>query len=180
MSSDPRRYLAIGDTAAGTKASGAATRHSQALTAAMLAAAALLDLTRCGLVIATPRHPALAAGLVAAGLCAAAVSTWTARGCQKGRRWPAWAALLIGAASAPQAAALGYRAPYTIPGTATAVLGVLLTVTVLAAAGRNGPPMNDTGNPCTVGRRPDSGLAGSAGQRRRRDEQLPCRVRIAR
>jgi hypothetical protein len=44
--------------------------------------------------------------------------------------------LLIGAASAPQAAASGFHAPYTIPDTATAVLGVLLAVAVLATAGR--------------------------------------------
>jgi hypothetical protein len=130
-----------GETA---KASGAPGRR---LIAVILLAAAALDLARCGLVLVTARHAAPAAGLVAAGLAAAAVSVWTARGCQGGRRWAAWAALLIGAASAPQAAMAGYHAPYTIPDTATAALGILLTVAVLATAGRTGPPWQ-----CTDGR----------------------------
>lgn len=157
-----------------------AIRPGQGLVAVLLVAAAVPDLTRCGLVVAEPRHLAPAAGLVVAGLCAAAMSMWTARECRRGRRWPGWAALLIGAASAPQAAALGYRAPYTIPDTATAVLGVLLTVTVLAAAGRNGPPWRHTGNPSAACRREASGEGGFAGQRRRCDEQLPCCFRVAR
>jgi len=70
------------------------------------------------------------------GLAAAVLSVRTARGCQAGRRWSSWAALLIGAASAPQAAASGFHSPYTIPDTATAALGILLAVTVLATAGR--------------------------------------------
>jgi hypothetical protein len=74
----------------------------------------------------------------AAGLAAAALSARTARGCRAGQRWAGWAALLIGAASAPQAAASGFHAPYTIPDTATAVIGVLLAVAVLATAGRTG------------------------------------------
>jgi hypothetical protein len=44
--------------------------------------------------------------------------------------------LLIGLASAPQAAASGFRSPYLIPDTATAALGILLAVTILATAGR--------------------------------------------
>ena len=44
--------------------------------------------------------------------------------------------MLIGLASAPQAAASGFRSPYLIPDTATAALGILLTVTILATAGR--------------------------------------------
>lgn len=59
------------------------------LTAVMLLAAAALDLARCGVVVATARH----AGLVAAGLAAAALSLWTARACR----------------GAPPAAALGGR-----------------------------------------------------------------------
>jgi len=58
-----------------------------------------------------------------------------ARGCQAGRRWAGLAALLIGAASAPQAAMSGFHGPYTIPDAATAALGVLLTVAVLTIAG---------------------------------------------
>jgi hypothetical protein len=68
----------------------------------MLIAAATLDLTRCGIVLMTARHAASAAGLVAAGMAAAALSLSTARGCQNGRRWSGWATLLIGVASAPQ------------------------------------------------------------------------------
>ena len=108
---------------AGPRAPGAEGRAARRLIAALLLAAAALDLTRCGMVLAAARHPAPAAGLVAAALAAAALSSWTARGCLAGRRWPTWAALLIGAASAPQAAATGFSAPYTIPHTATAVLG---------------------------------------------------------
>jgi hypothetical protein len=110
------------------------------LIAVLLLAAAALDLTRCGLVLASARHLAFAGGLVAAGLAAAAVSIWTARACLSSRQWPSWAALLIGAASAPQAAASGFGAPYTIPDAATAAFGVLLAVAVLATAG---PPRED-------------------------------------
>ena len=118
----------------------------------LLLATAALDLTRCGLVLATAKHAGPAAGLVAAGLAAAALSLWTARGCQGGRRWSAWAALLIGAASAPQAAAAGFHAAYTIPDTATAALGILLTVAVLATAGRTGQPGQYAENSCTMDR----------------------------
>ena len=73
----------------------------------MLLTTATLDLTRCDLVMAAA-----------------------------GRRWAGWAALLIGLASVPQAAASGFRSPYLIPDAATAALGILLAVTVLATAGR--------------------------------------------
>ena len=106
------------------------------LIVALLLTAAALDLTRCGLVMTAARHPLPTAGLVAAGLAAAALTARTARGCQVGQRWAGWAALLIGAASAPQAAASGFRAPYTIPDAATAALGTLLAITILATAGR--------------------------------------------
>jgi hypothetical protein len=128
-------------------------RPGRRLIAVMLIGAAALDLTRCGLVLVTARHAGPAAGLVTAGLAAAALSLWTARGYQGGRRWSGWAALLIGAASAPQAAASGFHAPFTAPDTATAALGVLLTVAVLATAGRTGQPGPSTENPCTIGRR---------------------------
>ena len=101
-----------------------------------------------------PGHsPACGGGrrLVAAGLAAAALSICSARGCQIGRRWSGWAALLIGAASAPQAAASGFHAPFTATDTATAALGVLLTVAVLATAGVTGQPLTE--NPCTTDRR---------------------------
>jgi hypothetical protein len=64
-------------------------------------------------------------------------------------RWAIWAALLTGAASAPQAAGSGFSTPYTIPDTATAVLGVLLAVAVLATVGRTGVPGDDTQNPAS-------------------------------
>jgi hypothetical protein len=118
----------------------------------MLLTAAALDLTRCGLVLAAARHPAPSAGLAAAGLTAAALTLRTARGCQAGQRWARWAALLIGAVSAPQAAASGFHAPYTIPDAATAALGILLTVSILAMAGRTGPPGYDAGNACAMHR----------------------------
>ena len=123
----------------GTKTAPATGTHVvRRLIVVMLVAAAALDLTRCGLVMTTARHPAPTAGLVAAGLAAAALTARTARGCQVGQRWAGWAALLIGAASAPQAAASGFRGPYTIPDTATAVLGTLLAIAILATAGRMG------------------------------------------
>ena len=128
------------------------SRPGRRLIAVMLLAAAALDLIRCGLVLVTARHAASAAGLVTAGLAAAALSLWAARGCQGGRRWAAWAALLIGAASAPQAAASGFHTPYTIPDTATAALGVLLTVAVLATAGGTGQPAQCTENSCAIDR----------------------------
>jgi hypothetical protein len=81
-----------------------------------------------------------AAGAVSAGLAAAAVSLWAARGCRRGARWSGWAAFLIGAASAPQAAASGFHAVYMIPDAATAALGVLVAAGVLTTAGRTGRP----------------------------------------
>ena len=128
----------------GEKAAPAARpRPGRHLIAVMLLTAAVLDLTRCGLVLAAARHPAPTAGLAAAGLAAAVLSVRTARGCQADRRWAGLAALLIGAASAPQAAMSGFHGPYTIPDTATAVVGVLLAVAVLATAGAAGQPGHD-------------------------------------
>jgi hypothetical protein len=134
---------------AGPGALTADSRAARWLIAVLLLVTAALDLTRCGLVMVAARHPAAAAGLVAAGLAAAALSSCTARGCLAGRRWPAWAALLIGAASAPQAAASGFGAPYTIPDIATAAVGILLAVAVLATAGRTWPGQH-TENPCPI------------------------------
>jgi hypothetical protein len=141
------------DGADGEKAAPAAgPRAGRHLIAVMLLGAAVLDLTRCGLVLAAARHPAPTAGLVAAGLAVAVLSVRTARGCQAGRRWAGWAALLIGAASTPQAAMSGFHGPYTIPDTATAALGILLAVAVLATAGAAGRPGQYTENPCTIDR----------------------------
>jgi hypothetical protein len=119
---------------------GKAPAAGRRLIAVMLLVAAVLDLARCGVVLATAQHAGPALWPAAAGLAAAALSLWTAHACQNGRRWAAWAALVIGAASAPQAAWSGFRVPYTIPDTATAALGVLLCVAVLATAGQTGPP----------------------------------------
>lgn len=129
------------------------SRTGRYLIAVMLLTAAALDLTRCGIVLMTARPAPIAAGLIIAGVGAAALSLSAARGCQSGRRWAAWAALLIGAASAPQAAASGFRAPYTIPNTATAALGILLTVAVLATIGRPAPPDQFPEDSCPLGGR---------------------------
>jgi hypothetical protein len=148
------RRLPVGSPAAGadsrTTLPAAVSRPARRLIAVMLVAAAALDLTRCGLVMVAVRHTASAAGLVVIGLAAAALSVRTARGCQGGQRWAVWAALLTGAASAPQAAVSGFSTPYTIPDTATAVLGVLLAAAVLATVGRTGVPEDDTQSPCVI------------------------------
>ena len=46
----------------------------------------------------------------------------------------------------------GFHGPYMIPDTATAALGVLLAVAVLATAGAAGWPGQYTENPCTIER----------------------------
>jgi hypothetical protein len=122
--------------APGTSPPAVGHRTGPRFTAAILLAAAALDLTRCGLALMTSRHIASNVGLVTAGIGAAVVSMAAARGYRAGQRWAVWAALVIGVASAPQASASGFRAPFTIPDAATAVLGVLLTVAVLAFYGR--------------------------------------------
>jgi hypothetical protein len=119
-------------------AAAAAAQVVRRLIVGLLLTAAALDLTRCGLVMTAARHPAPTAGLAAAGLAAAGLTARTARGCQAGQRCAGWAALAIGAASAPQAVASGFRSPYTIPDTATAAVGLLLAITILATAGRIG------------------------------------------
>ncbi len=145
------RRLPLGSPAAGadsgTTSPAAVSRRARRLITVMLVAVAALDLTRCGLVMVAARYSAWAAGLVVTGLAAAALSIRTARGCQGGQRWAVWAALLIGAASTPQAAVSGFSGPYTIPDTATAVLGVVLAVAVLATVGRTGVPEDDTQSP---------------------------------
>jgi hypothetical protein len=124
---------AVADEAGGPAATRLPIRRA---TAVMLLAAAALDLTRCGLVVGTVARPGTATALVSAGLAAAAVSLWTACGCQRGARWSGWAAFLIGIASGPQAAASGFHAVYAFPDMATAALGVLVAAGVLATAGR--------------------------------------------
>lgn len=153
MSSHPPRDFPGADTDRGTLVPAAGLRPGRRLIAVMLLAAAVLDLSRCGIVMANARHAGPAAGLMSAGLAAAALSLWTAHGCLGGRRWSGWAALLIGTASAPQAAAAGFAAAHEIPDTATAALGVLLTVAVLATARQTGHPEHFTGDPCSMCRR---------------------------
>jgi hypothetical protein len=134
--------------AADELAGPAATRLPiRRVTAMMLLAAAALDLTRCGLVVGSVSQAGTAAALVSAGLAAAAVSLWTACGCQRGARWSGWAAFLIGIASGPQAAASGFHAVYAIPDMATAALGVLVAAGVLATAGRTGQPAPPANRP---------------------------------
>jgi hypothetical protein len=154
----------------------------------LLLTAAALDLTRCSLVLAAARHPGPAAGLAAGGLAAAALTARTARGCQVGQRWAGWAALLIGTMSAPQAAASGFRTPYTIPDTATAAAGILLAITVLATMGRmdrrettpnipTSPPAEPRGDP---ERRYHAALRLRAAARRdakRMADPGPCQTR---
>jgi hypothetical protein len=138
----PRPVAEAAVAAYGTTPPASGARAGRRLIAAMLLAAAALDLTRCSLVLITFRHLAAAIGLVAAGIGSAALSVIAARGCRTGQRWAAWAALLIGVASAPQASASGFHNPYTIPDVATVVLGILLAVAVLATAGGTGRLVN--------------------------------------
>jgi hypothetical protein len=50
---------------------------------------------------------------------------------------------MVGGLSGPQAAASGFHCPYTIPDTATAALGILLAIVILATAGRPMAPGHD-------------------------------------
>ncbi len=102
--------IAAAEADDGKVAAAAEARVVRRMIVVMLLIAVALDLTRCSLVLAAARHPAPAAGLVA-GLVAAALTARTARECRVGQRRARWAALLIGAASGPQAAASGFRAP---------------------------------------------------------------------
>jgi hypothetical protein len=157
MPGPARRDVPAAAAAPGTASRAPAGRPTGLqLIAAMLIAAAALDLARCSLVLMTFRHVAPAVGLVAAGMSAAAVSVTAARAYRAGRRWAAWPALLIGVASAPQASASGFHNMYTIPDVATAALGVLLTVAILATVGRTGQPDQHLENPCVM-----SGTVGS-------------------
>ena len=126
----------------------AVPRPGQRLIPVLLLLTAALDLTRCGLVGVADRHPAPACGLAAVGLAAAAVSVRTARRYRARRRRAGWVTFLIGATSAPQAAASGFHSLYAIPDLATAALGILLTVAVLATAGQPGQAGDDPETPC--------------------------------
>jgi hypothetical protein len=150
MTSPPPRDVPGADADEKTTVPAAGRRPGQRLITVMLLAAAALDLARCGIVLMTARHVGPAIGLVAAGLAAATLSLWTAHGYQGGQRWSGWAALLIGAASAPQAAAAGFHAAYAIPDTGTASLGILLAVAVLATARQAVQPEQFIDDPCGI------------------------------
>ena len=143
------------DPNGGMRSLAAEVPRGRRLIAVLLLASAAMDLTRCGLTVMTARHPMPAYGLAAAGLAVAALSVPTVRGCQTGRRWAGWAAFLIGVASGPQASASGFHSPYAIPDTATAALGILLTVVVLTTAGRAVQPGQATESSCLASA-PDS------------------------
>ena len=128
---------AAADEAAGPAATRLPLRR---VTAIMLLAAAALDLTRCGLVVGTVTQAGAAAALVSVGLAAAAVSLWTACGCQHGTRWSGWAAFLIGTRQGRKLPRPVSTPLYAIPDTATAVLGVLVAAGVLATVGRTRRP----------------------------------------
>lgn len=125
-------------------------RGGRGLVVALLISAAALDLTRCSMVLMTFRRLDPAAGLVAAGVGAAVLSVTAARGYRAGRRWATLVALLIGVASAPQASASGFRAPFTIPDVATAALGIVLAVAILATAGGGETPTHHVVSPCAT------------------------------
>jgi hypothetical protein len=128
------------------------------LIAALLISAAAMDLTRCSLVLLTLRHLVPGIFLVAAGISAAVLSVTAARGYRAGRRWAGLAALLIGLGSAPLASASGFRAPFTLPDLATAIVGIVLGVAILATVARGTPgyavrpcAKPPPGQPCGMG-----------------------------
>jgi hypothetical protein len=104
------------------------------LLAALLILAAAADLVRCGIGLTITGNTTRTVLLFASGALAAGVSVVTAGGAIRRRRWALWSAGLIGLASAPQAAASGFRSPYAVPDVATAVLGLLLMATVLVGS----------------------------------------------
>jgi hypothetical protein len=104
------------------------------LLTALLVLAATADLARCGIGFAFTGDRTRTVLLFTSGAVAAGMSLITAAGAIRRRRWAFWSAALIGLASAPQAATSGFRSPYAIPDVATAVLGLLLTVTVLVGS----------------------------------------------
>jgi hypothetical protein len=108
------------------------TARTTRWTATLLLSSAALDLARCGLSAAASGPAVRTALLIGAGSVAAVVSIVTAHGFVRRKRWVAWPALLIGVGSAPQAAATGFHAGYAVPDIATAAVGLLLTLTLLA------------------------------------------------
>jgi hypothetical protein len=114
-------------------------RPAPLLLPVLLLALGTLDLTRCGLLLGSLRSsPGLP--LVVGGLAAAAACLLGARSYRRRQHWSAATALLIGVATAPQAAAAGFRAPFTIPDLASITLGSLVAVIVLSSGVRAGEP----------------------------------------
>jgi hypothetical protein len=125
------------------------------LVVAMLLTAAPLDLARTGIGVHSLAHRTTEpVFLIVAGVGAAAVALAVADGCRAGHRWAYWAALTVGIASAPQAAAYGFTGSYTGVDLATAVVGIALTITLLTAGPARRPqPSGRTrapGSPGTV------------------------------
>jgi len=112
--------------------------------ATLLALTAATDLARCGIGLTPASGSSQTVLLFTTGGLAAVVSAITASGAIRRRQWAVWSAGLLGIASAPQATMAGFRAPYTIPDLATAVLGLLLTVTVLVGS------QSDAGSPANL------------------------------
>jgi hypothetical protein len=99
---------------------------------ALLLTLGALDLTRCGLLLGAP-HDSPGIPLIIGGLAATLACGLGARAYRRRRHWSAATALLIGIATAPQAAAAGFRAPFAIPDLASIALGALLSVAVLSS-----------------------------------------------
>ena len=112
-------------------------RHAPLLLPALLLALGSLDLTRCGLLLGS-LHSSPGVPLVMAGSAAAAACLLGARAYRRRHHWSAASALLIGVATAPQAAAAGFRAPFTVPDLASITLGALVAVIVLSSGIRTG------------------------------------------
>ena len=105
--------------------------------ATLLGLTAVTDLVRCGIGLTRIGGPTETMLLFISGGVAALGSLITAGGAVRRRRWALWSAALLGVAAAPQASMTGFRAPYTIPDVATAILGILLTATVLVGSQRD-------------------------------------------
>ena len=89
MRSRPSPGVPAAAAACGTTPPARGARTGLRLIAAMLLAAAALDLTRCSLVLMTFRHLTSASGLVVGRIGATVLSVTAARGCLAGHRWAA-------------------------------------------------------------------------------------------
>jgi tetrahydromethanopterin S-methyltransferase subunit C len=113
--------------------------ESPLLLPALLVALGALDLTRCGLLLGS-LHSSPGVPLVIAGVAAATACLLGARAYRRRQHWSSATALLIGLATAPLAAAAGFRAPFTVPDLASITLGTLVSVIVLSSGIRAGDP----------------------------------------